>query len=214
MVFFDVDHTITRNSTGRRFAECAQRDGHFPWYRLLVVPIFYLRYRYGAIGSDEFMKYLLPLKGLSRNDLMTLTRHCFETAILPDIYAEAKEEVRRHRDAGRHVVLATSSLDIIIEPLAEYLGIEEMVCTHVEFENGHATGRSANPPSFGEEKERQVLSFIQAHGTAPEACSFYSDSSHDLPLLRTVGNPIAVNPDRRLRRVATREGWKIRSFRR
>jgi HAD superfamily hydrolase (TIGR01490 family) len=214
MVIFDVDHTITSKSTGRRFAECAQRDGHFPWYRLLVVPIFYLRYRYGAIGSDEFMKYLLPLKGLTRDELMSLTRECFETLVRHDLYAEAVEEVRRHLDAGRHVVLATSSLDIIVEPLAEHLGVSDMICTHVEFAEGYATGRSANPPSFGEEKERQVLAFIREHGEEPTDCSFYSDSSHDLPLLQAVGTPIAVNPDRRLRRVAEREGWAVRSFRR
>jgi HAD superfamily hydrolase (TIGR01490 family) len=214
MVIFDVDHTITSKSTGRRFAECAQRSGYFPWYRLLVVPIFYVRYRYGALASDELMKYLLPLQGISRDALMELTTACFHARIKPDIYQEAVDEVVRHRDAGRHVVLATSSLDIIIEPLAEYLGVEDVICTRVEFADGIATGHSANPPCFGQEKERQVLQFIREHGVDPAACTFYSDSSHDLPLLRAIGNPIGVNADRRLRRVAERDGWELLSFRR
>ncbi|MFP4484495.1 MAG: HAD family hydrolase [Spirochaetota bacterium] len=214
MVIFDVDHTITSKSTGRRFAECAQKSGYFPWYRLLVVPIFYIRYRYGALASDELMKYLLPLQGMSREALMDLTTTCFHARIKPDIYRDAVEEVARHREAGRHVVLATSSLDIIIEPLAEFLGIEDVICTRVEFNDGIATGHSANPPCFGQEKERQVLEFIRARGGDPGECTFYSDSSHDLPLLRAIGTPVAVNADRRLRRIADRDGWQLLTFRR
>jgi HAD superfamily hydrolase (TIGR01490 family) len=214
MVIFDVDHTITSKSTGRRFAECAQKSGYFAWYRLLVVPIFYIRYRYGALASEELMKYLLPLQGMRRDSLMELTTACFHARVKPDIYQDAAEEVATHREAGRHVVLATSSLDIIIEPLAEYLGISDLICTRVEFKEGVATGYAANAPCFGHEKEKQVLEFIRSAGKEPRECTFYSDSSHDLPLLRTVGTPVAVNADRRLRRVAEREGWETRTFKR
>ncbi len=214
MVIFDVDHTITSKSTGRRFAECAQKSGYFAWYRLLVVPIFYIRYRYGGLASEELMKYLLPLQGMSRDALMELTTACFHARIKPDIYQEAEAEVAKHREAGRHVVLGTSSLDIIIEPLAEYLGVSDLICTRVEFKDGVATGHAANPPCFGHEKEKQVLELIRGAGREPSDCTFYSDSSHDLPLLRTVGKPVAVNADRRLRRVAEREGWETRTFKR
>ena len=214
MVIFDVDHTITSASTGRRFAECAQKSGYFPWYRLLVVPIFYIRYRYGALASEEFMKYLTPLKDIRRDHLIDLTRQCYRERVRPDIYADARREVEQYQRNGHELVLATSSLDIIIEPLAEELGVKHVISTQVEFSDGVATGHAANPPCFGHEKERQVLEFIRSHGRKPEDCTFYSDSSHDLPLLRAGGRPVAVNADRRLLRVAAREGWETRTFRR
>jgi putative phosphoserine phosphatase/1-acylglycerol-3-phosphate O-acyltransferase len=101
----------------------------------------------------------------------------------------------------------------VVRPLADFLGVEHVVCTRIDFDDGRATGRSSNPVCFGEEKRRQALDFLAAQGVAPDDCSFYSDSIHDLPLLTAVGSPVVVNPDVRLRRYAAKRSWPILSFR-
>ena len=96
-------------------------------------------------------------------------------------------------------MLATSSLDIIVEPLAQYLDVDGLLATALEFEDGTCTGRFQGMPMFRREKTERVLSFLAAQGVRARDCSFFSDSIYDLPLLEAVGTPIAVNPDFRLR---------------
>ena len=109
-------------------------------------------------------------------------------------------------------MLATSSLDIIVEPLAQYLHVDGVLATSLEFEDGTCTGRFSGMPMFRREKKERVLSFIAGEGVSAGECSFYSDSIYDLPLLEAVGRPVAVNPDFRLRWIARRRGWPIREL--
>jgi phosphoserine phosphatase len=107
------------------------------------------------------------------------------------------------------VVLATSSLDFIVAPLAVHLGVRDVIATTLEFRDDVCTGRVQGRPLFRGEKQRRVLDFIAAAGEDPVRCSFHSDSIYDLPLLEAVGEPVAVNPDFRLRRFARRRGWPV-----
>jgi phosphoserine phosphatase len=106
-------------------------------------------------------------------------------------------------------VLATSSLDFIVAPLATHLGAGGILATTLQFVNGACTGQIAGTPMFRREKKNRVLAYLAQEGVAPSDCSFYSDSIYDLPLLEEVGRPVAVNPDFRLRRIARSRGWPI-----
>ncbi len=126
-----------------------------------------------------------------------------------DLNPTVERLIRDRIAAGRHVVLATSSIDLIVAPLAAHLGVRDVIATEMEFADGTATGRIAGRALFRGEKQRKVLAFIRAAGADARHCSFHSDSIYDLPLLEEVGEPVAVNPDFRLRRIATRRGWPI-----
>ena len=106
-------------------------------------------------------------------------------------------------------MIASSSFSILLAPLARFLGIDEMVASELEFENGVATGKVEGEPAFGEGKRSRIVTYLEERGIKTCDCAFYSDSSHDLPLLRAVGKPVAVNPKRKLRRIALNEGWEI-----
>ena len=106
-------------------------------------------------------------------------------------------------------MLATSSVDFIVAPLAAYLDVNGVLATNLEFSDGACTGRFDGLPMFRREKKERVLAFLAEHAIDPRDCSFYSDSIYDLPLLESVGRPVAMNPDFRLRRVARRRGWPI-----
>ena len=117
--------------------------------------------------------------------------------------------------AGRYLELAFA-IDVVAGfdpgPLAGFLGIDTVLATALEFLGEECTGRVAGIPMLGQEKRERVLRFISEAGEDPKECAFYSDSIFDVPLLESVGHPVAVNPDLRLRRVARSRGWRILSF--
>jgi HAD superfamily hydrolase (TIGR01490 family) len=207
--FFDVDHTITRHATGSRFMMRAIARGLAPWRLAFVLPWFGVAYRLGFLNLKDRDRLLAPLRGIPQADLEALARDTFEQRVRGDLNPSVEHLIRERLAAGRRVVLATSSLDIIVAPLAEHLGVRDVIATTLEFENGHATGRTIGRPLFRNEKQQRVLAFIHGAGEDPRNCSFHSDSIYDLPLLEEVGEPVAVNPDFRLRRIAVRRGWPV-----
>ena len=212
LVFFDVDHTIIRHSTGRHFAVLAIRKRVLSLRVLLLIPFFYLYYRFGNMTLDSIRSKYLFFKGLSKYELEDLARRSFRRNIKKRIYPGAVALIRELQEARQRVILATSSLDIIVKPLTDFLGIKEILSTSLEFRNGVSTGRFEGMPLFEREKKRRVLDYIRREGFAPEQCAFYSDSIHDLPLLAAVGKPVVVNPDARLKRIAQHRGWAIIKF--
>jgi HAD superfamily hydrolase (TIGR01490 family) len=210
--FFDVDHTVTRGSTGRHYVVLGVRIGLFPRRNLLTIPLFYMQYRYGTMtGNKPFQRDFPGLEGTPRTYLEDVAVRCFEEKLRPDVYEEAATLIRQRQEQGRRVVFATSSIDIIVEPLANWLGVE-LIASSLEFVDERCTGRFRGAPVFRAEKRRRVLEIIQRSSLEPRDCSFFSDSIHDLPLLDSVGEPIAVNPDRRLKRIARQRGWPILRF--
>ncbi len=209
---FDVDHTLTRRSTGTRFVLHGIRQGIFPWRIALVLPWYAVTYRLGVL-SMAGERSLPRLAGMRREQLETVAEQVFREQMVGDLYPDAVRAVRERQDAGRRIVIATSSIDMIVAPLARHLGVTDVVATTLEFRDGLCTGRLAGPVLMGAEKHRRVLGFVGAAGERAQSCSFWSDSIYDLPLLSAVGEPVAVNPDFRLRRVARARGWPIRDFR-
>ena len=207
--FSDVDHTLTRRSSGGRFLIAAMRRRVLPWHLLFVMLWYSMTYRLGLFRPGEYEEGFPHLRGIALETLQRIARESFEQSLRHDLFPGAVEMVESRRAAGRRVMLATSSLDFIVEPLAEFLRVNGVLATELEFEGGTCTGRFRGLPMFRRGKKERVLSFLASEGVRAEECSFYSDSIYDLPLLESVGRPVAVNPDIRLRRIARARGWPI-----
>ncbi len=210
--FFDVDHTLTRRSSGGRYVALAMRRRVLPLRLLIVMPWYSLTYRLGVFRPRAYREGFPYLRGIAREALEKLARDSFERGLKGDLFPEAVTLVRSLRAGGRRVMLATSSLDFIVAPLADYLGVDGTLATKLEFVHGACTGRMLGMPMFRREKKDRVLSFLAEQAIPPGDCSFYSDSIYDLHLLEAVGTAVAVNPDFRLRRIARRRGWQIRKL--
>jgi HAD superfamily hydrolase (TIGR01490 family) len=211
--FFDVDHTLTRRSSGARFVSLAMRRRVVPLRLMFVLPWYSVAYRLGILrirGYEEGFPYL---RGIQRARLEALARESFDTFLKGDLFPAAEDLVRTVIASGRRVMLATSSLDFIVAPLAEHLGVDGVLATALEFDQGICTGRLVGVPMFRREKKERVLAFLTSEGIPPSECTFYSDSIYDLPLLEGVGCAVAVNPDLRLRAVARARGWTIMDLR-
>lgn len=211
---FDVDHTITRRSSGRHFVMQGVRMGLLPLSFYLSLPYYYLKYRVGGPLFGDLDKELLvrgfpELRDKSAGEIESISRRSFEEGLIRDIFPQALDLIRNLRMTGRKILLATSSIDIIVRPLAEYLGVDDFIATRLEFMNEICTGRFLSAPLFGEEKKRRVAEYVESLDSTLDDCAFYSDSFHDLPLLEAVGRPVAVNPDNRLRKIARRRNWSM-----
>jgi HAD superfamily hydrolase (TIGR01490 family) len=211
--FFDVDHTIIRGSSGVLFLLKGARLGVFPLWILAYIPFFFLQYSAGRLWGDPREWHFPVLAGRSFRELEEVSRSSFRR-MKTLVYPQARALIEALRGQGRTVVLATSSLDLIVRPLAKYLGIEEVIATTLEFDGDRCTGRFAEQPLFKDKKREKVYDFIQSRGASWQDCSFYTDSVHDIALLESVADPVAVNPDRRLRGIAKRRGWRIVKFHR
>lgn len=210
--FFDVDHTITRRSTGTHFFITGALNRLFPLSSLLLFPFMYLRFRLRSKKAHNTSgRADLPgLRGLSRDVLQRLSRQSFEERV--DVYEEARNLIAELRSAGRRVVLATSSVEIIVRPLADHLGIDDVIANSLLFEGDICTGRFTDAPMFKDGKRRRVMDYLRKNDLSAEDSSFYSDSIHDLPLLREIGRPHVVNPRGALKRIARSRGWEIHRF--
>jgi HAD superfamily hydrolase (TIGR01490 family) len=133
--------------------------------------------------------------------------------IRPIILPAACERVDWHREHGHTLLIITATNAFVTRPIADALGIPNLLATEPECLGQRYTGRYLGTPTFRDGKV-QVLHHWLANNPHSLADSwFYSDSHNDLPLLEQVARPVAVDPDRRLREVASARGWEIRSFR-
>jgi HAD superfamily hydrolase (TIGR01490 family) len=208
IAFFDVDHTIIRGSTGRRFAEAAARRRILRLRQLAAIPGSYLAYRLGS-GLSLFESEYPFIRGVERSLLEEIGHDVFRARTRKAVKPEMLNLIASIKADGGAVVLATSSFDFIVRPLGEFLGADALLASELEFEAGRCTGKMSGTALFGAAKRDAVAAFARGRGVELSDCSFYSDSIHDLPLLLEVGEPVAVDPDHRLRREARARDWEI-----
>ncbi len=210
--FFDVDHTIIRGSSGPIFLLEGIKRGIFSPLSLALFPWFFVRFYLGTLSSESGKWDFSLLAGKTRDSLEEVARENLRR-LRAIIYPEARLLIERIKENGKTLVLATTSLEIIVRPLAEYLGIDEVIATELEFDGRLCTGRFIDGPLLKERKREKVFEFLQARSVDWRDCAFYSDSIYDLSLLEAVAEPVVVNPDHLLRRVARKKGWPVLKFR-
>ena len=124
-----------------------------------------------------------------------------EPVLRPLVYAEPLRLVQQHRERGERVYIVSATLQEIVEHIADDLGFDGAIGSTCEIVDGVYTGRSLRA-AHGEGKAQAVRELAAAEGLDLAASTAYSDSYSDVPFLEAVGHPVAVNPDRRLRRIA------------
>ena len=141
-------------------------------------------------------------------------RETLDEVLSPIIYAEALELIEEHRRAGRKTVIVSSSPIETVEPLGEYLGVDDVIATRPRIDaEGRYTGE-LEFYAYGAHKAEAIREMAVGEGIDLAASYAYSDSITDLPMLELVGHPVAVNPDRELARVAREREWEVRYFQR
>ncbi len=153
------------------------------------------------------------LAGYPEHDFSRMGDKLFHKHLQKKIYSEAQELVDTHRELGHRVVIVSSATRYQIEPVAEALGIDDVLCTELEVRDGKFTGVIRGEPCWGEGKRKAAGAWCKRHKLRLDNAWFYSDAMEDLPLLEAVGHPVAVNPSDALEDHARAEGWPAFHFR-
>ncbi|MFE3289436.1 HAD-IB family hydrolase [Rhodococcus sp. NPDC059234] len=147
------------------------------------------------------------LAGRQDDELREWGQRLFVQEIAGMIYAEARGLLAAHRRAGHTVVMATSATPYQAQYVAADLEITDVLCSEPEVVDGMLTGALATPPLWGPEKAKALAAYAEARGADLADAFAYSNGAEDVPMLESVGRPVALNPDRGLTRVARERGW-------
>ncbi|MBD0330664.1 MAG: HAD-IB family hydrolase [Thermoleophilia bacterium] len=215
--FFDLDRTVIRRSSALALAGWFRRRGVIGRRALVKAAAWQLVFAARGAGGETVRRAaedgLMVLRGFPRDELRRLVADALPATLLPLVYADAVELVDRHRSRGERTYLVSATLQEIVEAIAQEVGIDEAVGTLCEVEGGVYTGRPLRA-LYAERKADVVREIAVRDGLDLSASTAYSDSHTDLPFLEVVGHPVAVNPDRALRRIATERAWPVLRFRR
>jgi HAD superfamily hydrolase (TIGR01490 family) len=140
-------------------------------------------------------------------------RKWVEKDVLPLVVPGAREKIEKHRAEGHVLAILSTSPNYVTEPLAEVLGIDEVMSTRFEVDGGHFTGRLLGPACVGKGKVHWAEDLGARRELDLSQSWFYTDSYTDMPMLERVGNRVVVNPDPRLKRIAKRRGWPVQDWR-
>lgn len=214
--FFDLDRTLLRRSSALALAGSFREHGVIGRGQLAKAAAWQLLFAARGAGAETVRKAaedgLMILKGFRVDDLRRLVADALETVLRPLVYQEPLHLVERHRERGEPVYIVSATLQEIVQEVADDLGFDGAVGSICEIVDGVYTGRSLRA-CHAEGKAAAVRELAAAHGYDLSASTAYSDSHTDLPFLEAVGRPVAVNPDRRLRRIARERGWPVLEFR-
>lgn len=174
---------------------------------------YYADYVAGRLDIHEFLRFQLqPLRDNDRANLEMWRTQFVSERVLPMITDHARKLVAGHRRQKHTLIIITATNQFITQPIADEFGVDALIATRPEEIDGQFTGAVHQPPSFREGKVELLNHWLRNHGHTLQGSWFYTDSHNDLPLLRLVDYPVAVNADPVLLEEAGRNHWPILDF--
>jgi HAD superfamily hydrolase (TIGR01490 family) len=168
------------------------------------------QYTLGVMDAAKVSeRALTSLTGVEEERFKAECRLWYDEVVRAHITERARRAVEGARAEGRVVAILSAATPYAVMPLAEELGIDHVLCTHLEIEDGRFTGRCVPPLCYGRGKVDIAEAWAAREEVDLAASAFYSDSVSDLPMLERVGEPQVINPDPRLRLTARSRGWPI-----
>lgn len=213
--FFDLDKTILATSASLALTGPLLRSGLMRRRDMMRAAQSQLAYHLldATHERSERMKDDLAqmVSGWSVAQFDSVVASSLMESIQPVVYREALDAISAHHAAGHDVVIVSASAEAIVRPIMRLLDADGMIATQLAIEDGRYTGEIAGY-NYGPAKPMAMAAMADRRGWDLEKCWAYSDSITDEPLLRAVGHPVAVNPDRALLRIAREEGWSVRRW--
>jgi HAD superfamily hydrolase (TIGR01490 family) len=213
--FFDLDKTLIEGSSAIHFGRASYRRGLLS--RSQLARDLWANVKFRLRGSTDEETDLLRdriLDAIAGHSVVDLARLGPEVlaGILPRAYPQMLEVAWGHQDAGRPIYIVTAASQEIAALLAQVLVFDGGIGMRSEVRDGFYTGRPDGPFTYREGKAVAIREVAEREGIDLAESFAYSDSESDLPMLRAVGHPVAVNPDAELLRVARAEGWQVMTF--
>lgn len=207
---FDVDKTLVTANTARLYVlwRMSRNEAGLSEFWLMVRVL--ARYAFGMLNPEDAAREgFRTIVGYSEQRMREECLGWYKSVVRPKISAHGRREVERLQQSGITCAILTSATPYVAEPLAAELGIEHVICTRLEVEDGVFTGNWERPLCYGGGKVERAAAWAKRHGVDLREASFYTDSITDLPMLEAVGEPRVINPDLRLRAIAQRRRYPV-----
>ena len=219
LALFDLDYTLLTGDSDHAWGEFLVEEGVVEGAEYKRRNDYYWgQYQSGTLDIREYLAFTLAsIAGKSAAELKPLHQRYMARKIEPMVGPKALALLAKHTNDLCAIVTATNAF--ITAPIAAHFGVPHLIACDVEMVDGRYTGRPVGEPSFRDGKVRRVHQWLGAMGASGKKLPdfdrsyFYSDSHNDLALMEAVSDPVAVNPDDRLRAHALANSWPIISTR-
>ncbi len=215
LAIFDLDNTLIGGDSDQSWIEflCEQGFVDVDFY-LAENERFYQEYLRGVLDVHEWVAFQTKILVENPPEQAFAWREQYlQEKVAPLMLPKATELIESHRKQGDTLLVITATNNFLAEKIVENLGIENMIATMLERKDGKFTGKIDGIPSYKEGKITRLEMWLEENPISLEDSYFYSDSHNDLPLLRHVSYPVAVDGDETLNQVAKESGWKMMSLR-
>lgn len=215
LAIFDLDNTLLGGDSDYLWGVFLAEQGHVDGaVRQEQNRYYYEEYKAGRLDIHEFLEFQLqPLAGLDPEHLDQLREQYLAEKIHSVLLDKSCKLIADHKQQGHILLIITATNRFITQPIAELFGIKNLIASEGEMKGGRYTGKPTGIPSYAEGKVTRLNQWLKENNYQPEETWFYSDSHNDLPLLRIVDHPVAVDPDNILKKEAEKLGWPIISLR-
>jgi putative phosphoserine phosphatase/1-acylglycerol-3-phosphate O-acyltransferase len=211
--FFDFDGTVIYGYSATTYLREQIKRGDVSPRQLLELTKTMTQFGMGNMGFSAMMTIASQyLRGISEEDYLEFAEKLYTKHIAKLIYPETRALIEAHLKKGHTVALVTAATPYQVMPAARDLGIEHVKCSNLEIIDGKFTGSVVKPTCYGMGKVDAAEQLAEQHDVDISQSYFYSDSDEDIQLLEFVGNPRPLNPNKRLRRIASGRGWPVQDF--
>ena len=215
LAIFDLDNTLLGGDSDHAWGEFLVNEGIVNSTEFQQKnDKFYHQYQQGDLNIKAYLKFALaPLTQFSAAELKVLHDGFMRKCIAPLRLPKADALLQEHRAAGDVLMIITATNSFVTAPIAAALGVGILLASEGEIIDGRYTGNPSGTPCFQEGKVIRLEAWLKENNQSLVGSYFYSDSHNDLPLLHAVENPVAVDPDDKLKEYAGKAGWPIISLR-
>jgi HAD superfamily hydrolase (TIGR01490 family) len=215
LAIFDLDNTLIADDSDYLWGQFLVDQGVVDKDIYETANIkFYNDYKQGTLDIIEFLSFSLrPLANNDPEQLYQWRAKFVSDIITPILLKSAQDLITKHKDRGDTLLVITATNRFVTEPIVNLYDIEHLLATTPEFIDGKYTGGFNGIPCFQEGKVKLLEEWLKSSNETMQGSWFYSDSHNDLPLLKLVDNPVAVDPDEKLTEFAIASNWPIISLR-
>lgn len=210
VAFFDIDKTILNLNSARVLVIEAYKRKLMPLTSLLYALYLSFLYKFNLAKTTIIVHKMTKwMKGVDTELFKNFALEIVNNSLIQSIRPEIQREINFHKSNGAHIAVLSSALPEICIPLAQHMSIDDVICSKLETNNGYFTGFANGILCFGKEKLIQMTKFCNKNNYNINKAWYYADSITDAPVLLQVGNPVCVNPDNKLKKLAEENNWRI-----
>jgi HAD superfamily hydrolase (TIGR01490 family) len=214
LAVFDIDETFVRGDSFKWFCWFALRENGIEWRELWRLAFEALMHLAGLrdAGSLKTSCLRIFLRNVDKSTLPTLVNNFIDEVLLKRLHSQAVVRLRSHKQQGNTIIFLSASPDLYLKQLGSRFGVDRIICTRFLSQDGQFTGKLNSANCKGWEKRRQLLETYRRDDVAWDLSYGYGNSADDFAFLELLGNAVAVNPDRKLRRIAVERKWPIEAW--